>query len=442
MTCSSGAQPAAAAAAIARSSSGEPSQRSSANGWSLQVLARPAGRRRRRCRARAGRPPGRARSAAAPPVSSTCRPRRRPAAPDRLAADDDPGRAPALDDDAVDERAADDPQPVAHRVEVGERGVPADAVDDVHRLGRDADRLVEVVRVRELRQPGRRARGVPRGLERRELGDRVRAHPLLRGGALEEREQLVRRPAGQAPAVVVARWPQVCTAPLWAEQPPSTRARSKPMPVAGEAPVVGGPELARVEEVRGPARIAERARVRAGLEHEHVDAGLGQPRGDDGARGPAADHHDVGLGGNISSEEVVVLALLPVGDRLEVAGHLRALERARSRRRRRRRDAAANTGSASSASSASMRLAGSAVRLVGVRPVGRRAGIQAAVDAVEPGHDLGRDREVRVRRGLGRAVLQVRRRRRRRRGPSRPCCPRPTGCGRARATSAGSACSR
>ena len=42
MTCSSGVQRCAAAADIARSSSGEPSQRSSANGWSWRFS--PTGR--------------------------------------------------------------------------------------------------------------------------------------------------------------------------------------------------------------------------------------------------------------------------------------------------------------------------------------------------------------------------------------------------------------
>ena len=57
-----------------------------------------------------------------------------------------------------------------------------------------------------------------------------------------------------------------------------------------------------------------------------------------------------------------------------------------------------------------MRLPGSRGASSAYGRVGRIAGVQAAVDAVEPGDDLRRDREVRVGGGLGRPVLQVRRR--------------------------------
>ena len=86
--------------------------------------------------------------------------------------DDDGVRAPGSDLEAVDQHVAGDRQvrSLAHRIEIGEGGVPAHAVDDVDRTRRHADVLVEVVQVGDARDSGPR-RGAQGGeLERRDLG--------------------------------------------------------------------------------------------------------------------------------------------------------------------------------------------------------------------------------------------------------------------------------
>ena len=213
--------------------------------------------------------------------------------------------------EAVDERAVEDRQvrQVAHRIEVGERGVPARAADHVDGLEAEAVVGVEIAEVRR-HPPAEPAGGLEAvAVERHGLlvGVCPHAHLLDDGG--EQRRDVVARPAGQAPGVVVhamadcgdravvRRAPADHSGPL--EGPATIAARV--------APVVREGERRGVDEIDRPAGSAVRAVVGSGLDEDHIAPGLGEPRRDGRPGGSAADHDDVRgrTHGATSSQSVV-----------------------------------------------------------------------------------------------------------------------------------------
>ena len=139
IVCSSGTNPWLAASASAAASSGDPAKSSSAIGWSCRFPPTP-GRSWTTSipsRSQVGRRPDaraqqdRRRAVGAGRAARRDRPRSRSAG--RRGSRAPAPRPPGLELDAVDDRVTQNGEvrPVAHRVEISERGVPADAVADV-----------------------------------------------------------------------------------------------------------------------------------------------------------------------------------------------------------------------------------------------------------------------------------------------------------------------
>jgi len=152
----------------------------------------------------------------------------------------DPRPAVGLRRDSLHLGPVEDPQAIADRIEVRERGVPARIVGDVHRSAARAGAAVEVVEVVRQAVACPCAGLEERGLERLDLVGLVVAEPHRRARAAEGGLEIGRRPARGAlpPGVVVA--------------PPSPVLR---------AAVVGGAaaENPSAVEREGPASRARRA---------------------------------------------------------------------------------------------------------------------------------------------------------------------------------------
>ena len=213
-----------------------------------------------------------------------------------------PDRAAALDDHPVDGRVAAhrEVRTIAHGIEVGEGRVPADAVGTVRRLDADPEPAVERVEVVGLRQSHRGAGLDELPMERRDLVVGEAAHAHARGRLVEEREQVVGRPAlepSRRPSVVVGAMAPADRAAVVGGTPADHAG-----PLVGElasgklvarrvSPVVRDRDRAGVEEFFRPSPVGEGAVVGPGFDQEHAAPGFDETRRDDGP-GRAAAAHD------------------------------------------------------------------------------------------------------------------------------------------------------
>ncbi|CAB4939284.1 unannotated protein [freshwater metagenome] len=243
-----------------------------------------------------------------------------------VADDLDPGDATCLDQHARHrgQRRHGGPGAGAHRVEVGERGVPALTVDDVDRCDVDSRGTVEVVEVVASGEPCRDAGGDEGPLEGLHLvvGVAGDAHALAR--RVEMPAELGGRPArepGSRPRVVVADPAHRLAAAVVGGAAPdhagAVEGQQAPgVARTGVAPVVRQRQRGRVEQVGGPARRAMGAVVGARLDHEHgAVAPFEEPSRHDRPGRAGAHDHDVdrrrkrrgGLGGDADQSPRVMV---------------------------------------------------------------------------------------------------------------------------------------
>jgi hypothetical protein len=191
---------------------------------------------------------------------------------------------------------------MAQRVEVSERGVPADPGGgiDVDRADGEAELGIETGNIADEGISGIR-RGVEDGLMNgSQLLPRWGMDPQPVVDLPEERLDLGRAPArvSDGPGIVIGAVPPDSGTAIVRGAPsyhPCSLQRHVRRPVAAGGGVFPGGLLdrhqRRIEQSLRPGSARRRAVVRPRLEEQHVLARLGQPRRDDGSRRSRPDHN-------------------------------------------------------------------------------------------------------------------------------------------------------
>ncbi len=206
-----------------------------------------------------------------------------------------PDRTRPLQEHALDKRVAENGEvrPSPGGVEIRERGVPADAGDDVRGSRGDPDRPLGVVRVIEQGETELLGGGEERAVEGRGRVGVCSPGAQRRPGPLEVRRQARMSPIRPPLVVVRGRSRQHETRVV--RRAAADHARSqRAIVLAARAPVVREHERPRIEQLLRPAAAVERPVVRAGLQQTNAPGGiLRKARGHHTPGGAAADDQNV-----------------------------------------------------------------------------------------------------------------------------------------------------